>query len=134
MSTPFAEFTDGELNGPYGVDRVPELIEKVAACVNASKLTEKGKIIRVGQLTNKLLKCRSSSWAGLSMVKMSFDRVDIYIDRQGEVLNVTPMIVDTNGDCYDLDEASGKIDWMIPKEVIMRRAKDARDNPDFSAT
>lgn len=134
MSTPFDQFENDSLNGPYSVDRVPELIQTLASCVNASKLTEKGKIIRIGQLTSKLLKCQNSAWAGLSMVNMDFDHVDIFIYRFGEILNVIPMIVDSEGDCYDLEEASGKIDWMIPKAEVLRRAAEVRDNQDFSAT
>ncbi len=134
MSSPFDQFEDDSLNGPYSVDRVPELMQTVAACVNSSKLTEKGKIIRIGQLTSKLLKCQNSAWAGLDMVNMDFDRVDIFIERAGEILNVIPMIVDADGDCYDLEEASGKIDWMIPKAEVLRRAREVRDNQDFSST
>jgi hypothetical protein len=132
MSNPIEEFSNNELNGPYDVSRVPELIQKVAAFIESSELSEKGRAVRLGQLTSKLLKCQAVSWKGLEMVKVDFDRVEIFIERQGEVLNVMPMIVDADGDCYDLDEASGKIDWMIPKEVIMRRARDARDNQIFS--
>lgn len=130
-ATPFSEFSDGELNGPYSVDRVPELIEKVVACIEASELTDKGKSVRVGQLTQKLLKCQSSSWAGLDMVNVAFDRVEVFIERKGEILNVIPMIVDADGDSYDLEEASGKIDWMIPKAEILRRAQLYRDNQEF---
>ncbi len=131
MSSPFENFENNALNGPYSADRIPELIELVADCVNASSLTEKGKSVRLGQLTNKLLKCNATVWSGLKMVNVSFDRVEIFIDRQDEVLNVVPMIVDAEGDSYDLEEASGKIDWMIPKSEIMRRAKSVRDNPNF---
>ncbi len=130
-SLPFNEFEDNALNGPYSVDRIPELITKIAACVDASQLTEKGKSVRLGQLTNRLIKCQASEWAGLKMVNVNFDRVEIFIDRQGEVLNVQPMIVDTNGDSYDLEEASGKIDWLIPKAEILRRAAQCRDNQEF---
>lgn len=131
MSSPFAEFENNTLNGPYSVDRVPELIEKVANCVEASQLTEKGKAVRLGQLTNKLLKCQRSSWPGLAMVGVNFDRVEIFIDRDDEVLNVIPMIVDHDGDSYDLEEASGKVEWMIPKSEILRRAALCRDNQEF---
>ncbi|MGI9446891.1 MAG: hypothetical protein ACR2NI_04445 [Pirellulales bacterium] len=131
MSSPFENFENNSLNGPYSADRIPELIELVAECVNASSLTEKGKSVRLGQLTNKLLKCNATVWSGLKMVNVSFDRVEIFIDRQDEVLNVVPMIVDAEGDSYDLEEASGKIDFMIPKAEIMRRAKTIRDNQNF---
>ena len=131
VSNPFNEFSDNELNGPYSVDRIPELIEKVGACIEASELTDKGKSVRVGQLTQKLLKCQSSAWAGLDMVNVAFDRVEVFIERKGEILNVIPMIVDTDGDSYDLEEASGKIDWMIPKAEILRRAQLYRDNQEF---
>ena len=130
-ATPFDEFEDNELNGPYSVDRVPELIEKVVACVEASELTDKGKSVRVGQLTQKLLKCQSSVWAGLKMVNVAFDRVEVFIERKGEVLSVIPMIIDSDGDSYDLEEASGKVDWMIPKAEILRRAAICRENQDF---
>jgi hypothetical protein len=130
-ATPFDEFEDDTLNGPYSVDRIPELIEKVVACIESSELTEKGKAVRVGQLTQKLLKCQSSVWAGLKMVNVAFDRVEVFIERKGDILNVIPMIIDADGDSYDLEEASGKVDWMIPKAEILRRAQLYRDNQEF---
>ena len=131
MSSPFDNFENNALSGPYSTDRIPELIEMVAECVNASYLTPKGKAVRLGQLTSKLLKCNSTAWAGLKMVGVEFDRVEVFIDRNGEVLNVVGMVVDKEGDSYDLEEASGKIEWMIPKAEIMRRARIVRDNQNF---
>ena len=131
MSSPLEEFSNNELSGPYATNRIPELIEKVAAFIGACSLTERGKAVRLGQLTSKLLKCQATSWAGLSQVETEFSRVEIFIDRSGEVLNVHPMIIDNNGECFDLEEASGKIDWMIPKSEIIRRCESYRDNSEY---
>ena len=132
MSTaPLEEFENNELSGPYSADRIPELIAKVVAFVEASQLTERGKSVRSGQLTQKLLKCQAASWPGLAMVDVSFSHIEIYVDRQDEVINVVPRIVDTEGDSYDLDEASGKIEWMIPKAEILRRCEKYRNNRQF---
>ena len=125
-----ANFQD-EINGPYPASKIQSLIAEVVEFVNASDLTEKGKTIRIGQLTSKLMKCAATQWVGLGMVNREFRQTDIYIERDGDVLNVKAMIVDTEGDSYDLEEASGKIDFMIPVEEIMRRAKAIRENQNF---
>ena len=91
-------------------------------------------VITVGMaiaFVQKLLKCQQSVWSGLAMVERKFSHCEIFIHRSGEVLNVLPMIVDDQGDSYDLDEASGRVDFMIPVSEIMRRAEAYRDNQDF---
>lgn len=132
MSTELNDlFENNELNGPYKVSEVPELLSRIDAFLGSCNLTEKGRSIRMGQLTSKLTKCMSANWPGLDMVEAKFKDIDIYIERSDEVLNVKPMIIDTEGDAYDLDEASGKIDFMIPKAEILRRAAQVRDNQNF---
>ena len=124
-------FEDETENGPYQVKDIPSLLDCITEFIESSKLSEKGKSVRLGQLTSKLIKCRNSVWSGLGMVDRSFSRCEIFIHRSGDVLNVLPMIVDSEGDSYDLDEASGKVDFMIPVAEIMRRAEAYRDNQDF---
>lgn len=125
------KFEDETENGPYQVKDIPTLISDIAEFVENSNLSEKGKSVRLGQLTSKLLKCQNSVWSGLGMVDRKFSHCEIFIHRSGEVLNVLPMIVDSEGDSYDLEEASGKVDFMIPVAEIMRRAEAYRDNQDF---
>jgi len=126
-----SKFEDETENGPYQIKDINSLITDIAEFVENSSLTERGKKVRLGQLVQKLLKCQQSVWSGLAMVERKFSHCEIFIHRSGEVLNVLPMIVDDQGDSYDLDEASGRVDFMIPVSEIMRRAEAYRDNQDF---
>lgn len=123
-------FSDG-LNGPYKTSDAMELFVALDKFVEDSELTEMGKKVRSGQLCSKLTKCLGQNWPGLQMVNRKFDSVEIWVEVVEGVANVSAMISDSEGDCYDLDEALGKIDWMIPVEEILRRAKVERDNQDF---
>ena len=126
-SIKFAEGT----NGPFKPSDGLALFVAIDQFIENSNLTETGKKVRSGQLCAVLTKCLGQSWPGMQMVNREFADIDIFVERTGEVLNVQAMIVDDQGDCYDLDEAIGKIDWMIPVEEIYKRAAQCRDNPSF---
>lgn len=124
-------FREEEVNGPYKPEDIPALSEAIKAYIDASDLTETGKKSRTGQVLSTLCRCVGRDWVGLSMVDRDFESLDIYVPIYDGVINVEAMIQDSEGDAYDLDEAMGKIEWMIPHEEIYRRAKLARDNQSF---
>ena len=126
MSTPLDNFENNELSGPYSVNDIPELLGMITEFVEASSLTEKGRAIRIGQLTSKLMKCTASAWPGLTMAAEGFKTVEIFVDRDGDQLDIKPMIISDQGNAFDLQEASGKVDFIIPQAEILRRAKMVR--------
>ena len=123
---------DEGMNGPYKVSDGMELIVALNNFVESSDLTETGKKVRSGQLCSKLTKCLGQEWPGLKMVNRKFSDIDIWVEVVEGVANISAMISDTEGECYDLDEALGKVEFMIPVEEIMRRAKIVRDNQHFN--
>ena len=124
------QFVEG-MNGPYKVSEGMELIIALDNFVESSNLTETGKRVRSGQLCSKLTKCLGQEWPGLKMVNRKFSDIDIWVEVVEGVANISAMISDTDGECYDLDEALGKIEWMIPTDEILRRARIQRENQEF---
>lgn len=124
------QFVEG-MNGPYKVSDGMELIIALDNFVESSNLTETGKRVRSGQLCSKLTKCLGQEWPGLKMVNRKFSDIDIWVEVVEGVANISAMISDTDGECYDLDEALGKIEWMIPTDEILRRARIQRENQEF---
>lgn len=124
------KFLEGQ-NGPYKPTEIVELASAITTHIDASDLTKEGKAVRKGQVLSRLGKCVGEYYLGLKMVNRRFSSCDIYINVSDGVISVEAMIADTEGDCYDLDEAMGKIEWMIPVDEIYRRARDTRDNASF---
>ena len=124
------QFVEG-MNGPYKVSDGMELIIALDNFVESSNLTETGKRVRSGQLCSKLTKCLGQEWPGLKMVNRKFSDIDIWVEVVEGVANISAMISDTDGECYDLDEALGKFEWMIPTDEILRRARIQRENQEF---
>lgn len=135
MSSRISNLISGELYGPYPVTDSIEILSDICQFISESDLSEKGKQIRIGQISAKMTRCcaanQRSNWPGLEMVNREFDRTDLYLCRDGSVVNVIPMVVDTEGDSYDFDEARGKVDFMIPVEEIRKRAESVRDNQNY---
>jgi len=135
VSNRISKLISGEMYGPHSVSDSMEILNDICEFIGKSELSEKGKQIRVGQISAKMARCYSHQtaqhWPGLEMVGREFKRTDLYLCRQGSVVNVIPMIIDTEGDSYDYDEARGKVDFMIPVEEIRTRAEAVRDNQNY---
>ena len=124
------QFVEG-MNGPYKVSDGMELIIALDNFVESSNLTETGKRVRSGQLCSKLTKCLGQEWPGLKMVNRKFSDIDIWVEVVEGVANISAMISDTDGECYDLDEALVKIVWIIPTDESLRRARIQREYQEF---